>query len=122
VYTITGLISQFCFKGYGKLSNKERVEWNNRGFSTFHALIAASASLYLLVFSDLFDEDSSDELIVNRASPISNTVLGAEILVLEFRLTGEEDISIGLLQPAHYTFRLGLDECGMVLEDHKGID
>ncbi|OMP02248.1 hypothetical protein COLO4_11233 [Corchorus olitorius] len=79
VYTITGLISQFCFKGYGKLSNKERVEWNNRGFSTFHALIAASASLYLLVFSDLFDEDSSDELIVNRASPISNTLLGFSI-------------------------------------------
>ncbi|TYH23276.1 hypothetical protein ES288_A03G001100v1 [Gossypium darwinii] len=39
---------------------------NNRGFSTFHALIAAWASLYLLLFSDLFDEDASNDLIVNR--------------------------------------------------------
>ncbi|KAL1167160.1 hypothetical protein V6Z11_A06G247300 [Gossypium hirsutum] len=63
VYDITGFISPFCFKGYGKLSDKEKVEWNNRGFSTFHALIAAWASLYLLIFSDLFDEDSSNDLI-----------------------------------------------------------
>ncbi|KAK8367845.1 hypothetical protein V6Z12_A02G213700 [Gossypium hirsutum] len=55
VYDITGFISPFCFKGYGKLSDKEKVEWNNR-----------MASPYLLLFSDLFDEDSSNDLIVNR--------------------------------------------------------
>ncbi|MBA0609764.1 hypothetical protein Godav_010706 [Gossypium davidsonii] len=67
------------------------MEWNNRcnfvlyslilyrGFSTFHALIAAWASLYLLLFSDLFDEDSSNDLIVNRSSTISNMFLGFSI-------------------------------------------
>ncbi|MBA0762258.1 hypothetical protein Gotri_011898 [Gossypium trilobum] len=55
------------------------MEWNNRGFSTFHALIAAWASLYLLLFSDLFDEDSSNDLIVNRSSIISNMFLGFSI-------------------------------------------
>ncbi|KAG4113723.1 hypothetical protein ERO13_D12G000600v2 [Gossypium hirsutum] len=30
VYDITGFISPFCFKGYGKLSDKEKMEWNNR--------------------------------------------------------------------------------------------
>ncbi|KAB2015078.1 hypothetical protein ERO13_D08G007500v2 [Gossypium hirsutum] len=79
VYDITGFISPFCFKGYGKLSDKEKMEWNNRGFSTFHALIAAWASLYLLLFSDLFDEDSSNDLIVNRSSIISNMFLGFSI-------------------------------------------
>nr|KJB21546.1 hypothetical protein B456_004G000700 [Gossypium raimondii] len=79
VYDITGFISPFCFKGYGKLSDKEKMEWNNRGFSTFHALIAAWASLYLLLFSDLFDEDSSNDLIVNRSSVISNMFLGFSI-------------------------------------------
>ncbi|EOY34744.1 TRAM, LAG1 and CLN8 (TLC) lipid-sensing domain containing protein, putative isoform 4 [Theobroma cacao] len=78
VYKITGFISHFCFKGYRKLSNEKKVEWNNRGFSTFHALIAALASLYLLFVSDLFHEDSSDELIVNRTSIISNTILGVK--------------------------------------------
>ncbi|XP_021279056.1 transmembrane protein 56 isoform X2 [Herrania umbratica] len=79
VYKITGFISHFCFKGYRKLSNEKKVEWNNRGFSTFHALIAALSSLYLLFVSDLFHEDSSDELIVNRTSIISNTILGFSI-------------------------------------------
>ncbi|TYI67198.1 hypothetical protein E1A91_D08G000500v1 [Gossypium mustelinum] len=55
------------------------MERNNRGFSTFHALIAAWASLYLLLFSDLFDEDSSNDLIVNRSSIISNMFLGFSI-------------------------------------------
>ncbi|MBA0553018.1 hypothetical protein Golob_012241, partial [Gossypium lobatum] len=50
-----------------------------RGFSTFHALIAAWASIYLLLFSDLFDEDSSNDLIVNRSSIISNMFLGFSI-------------------------------------------
>ncbi|TYI67194.1 hypothetical protein E1A91_D08G000500v1 [Gossypium mustelinum] len=79
VYDLTGFISPFCFKGYGKLSDKEKMERNNRGFSTFHALIAAWASLYLLLFSDLFDEDSSNDLIVNRSSIISNMFLGFSI-------------------------------------------
>ncbi|MBA0853397.1 hypothetical protein Goshw_016906, partial [Gossypium schwendimanii] len=31
--------------------------------------------------------------------------------------TGQEDISVGVLQLAHYTSGAGVDECGMVLED-----
>ncbi|XP_034687039.1 TLC domain-containing protein 4-B isoform X2 [Vitis riparia] len=79
VYELTGLLSNLCFKGYTKLSNTEKVEWNNRGFSTFHAIIVAVASLYLLLVSDLFDEDSHDELIINRASTLSDTILGISI-------------------------------------------
>uniref|UniRef100_A0A2P2JZU2 Uncharacterized protein n=1 Tax=Rhizophora mucronata TaxID=61149 RepID=A0A2P2JZU2_RHIMU len=76
VYNFTGFISFLCFKGYGKLSNAQKIEWNNRGFSTIHALIVASASLYLLLWSGLFDEDSQDELIVNRSSVLSNSICG----------------------------------------------
>lgn len=47
-----------------------------RGFSTFHALVASTASLYLLLLSDLFSEDYHDELIINRTSSVSETVLG----------------------------------------------
>lgn len=47
----------------------------NRGFSTFHAIFVAFASAYLLL-SDLFKEDSRDELIVDRKSTLSDTVLG----------------------------------------------
>ncbi|GLU02606.1 hypothetical protein SLE2022_198510 [Rubroshorea leprosula] len=79
VYDLTGSISFYCFKGYQKLSSKQRVEWNNRGFSTFHALIVAVISFYLLLFSDLFSEDSQDTLIINRTSTLSNTILGFSI-------------------------------------------
>ncbi|KAF8016125.1 hypothetical protein BT93_H1606 [Corymbia citriodora subsp. variegata] len=79
VYKITDLISLLCFNGYRKLSNMDKVEWKNRGFSTFHAIIASSASLYLLLFSDLFKEGSHNQLVINRTSTVSETILGVSI-------------------------------------------
>ncbi|KAL3531008.1 hypothetical protein ACH5RR_010330 [Cinchona calisaya] len=79
VYDLTGVISSMFFIGYAKLNDKEKLEWNNRGFSTFHALVVAAASLHLLILSDLFDEGSKDELIINRTSTFSDTILGISI-------------------------------------------
>ncbi|XP_021909928.1 transmembrane protein 56 [Carica papaya] len=79
VYELTGLVSFLCFRVYGKLRDAEKIEWNNRGFSTFHALVVAVASLYLLLFSDLFSENSLDDLTVNRTSTLSETILGISI-------------------------------------------
>ncbi|KAJ4719260.1 transmembrane protein 56-B [Melia azedarach] len=79
VYELTGIISPLCFMGYGKLSSSQKLEWNNRGFSTIHALFASVASLYLLLFTDLFSEDYHDELIINRTSSVSERVLGISI-------------------------------------------
>ncbi|KAJ8751453.1 hypothetical protein K2173_016663 [Erythroxylum novogranatense] len=79
VYKFTGLVSTLCFKGYGKLTHAQKVEWNNRGFSTFHALVAASASLYLLLLSGLFDDGAQEELAINRTSLVSEFVLGISI-------------------------------------------
>ncbi|KAM6578503.1 hypothetical protein CsatB_030340 [Cannabis sativa] len=79
VYWLTGAISSLCFKSYRNLSGAQKLEWNNRGFSTVHAIVVAFASFYLLVLSDLFREDSVDGLIVDRNSTLSNTVLGVSI-------------------------------------------
>ncbi|KAK9125008.1 hypothetical protein Scep_013854 [Stephania cephalantha] len=79
VYEFTGLISMLCFRGYTKLTEKSKVEWKNRGFSTFHALFVAVAAFYLLQISDLFDEFSYDGSIVKRSSTLSETVLGVSI-------------------------------------------
>ncbi|XP_061344899.1 uncharacterized protein LOC133290802 [Gastrolobium bilobum] len=76
VYRLTAILSSLLFMGYGKLSSAQRIEWNNRGFSTFHALFASFASLYLLTLSDIFNEGSQAELVVNRSSTFSNSVLG----------------------------------------------
>ncbi|KAL3616260.1 hypothetical protein CASFOL_039650 [Castilleja foliolosa] len=79
VFDLTGVISSSLFKEYyNKLSNKDKLEWNNRGFSTFHAIVVAAGSLYLVVFSELF-ADPQDGLIINKSSTLSNTVLGVSI-------------------------------------------
>ncbi|XP_062081680.1 uncharacterized protein LOC133788276 [Humulus lupulus] len=79
VYRLTGAISSLCFKSYRNLSRAQKIEWNNRGISTVHAVVVAFASFYLLVLSDLFNKDSVDGLIVDRNSALSNTVLGISI-------------------------------------------
>ncbi|KAI3461754.1 hypothetical protein Pfo_018417 [Paulownia fortunei] len=78
VYDLMGVISTSFFNGYNKLNNKEKLEWNNRGFSTFHAIVVAAGSLYLLLVSDLF-VDAQDGLIINRSSTLSDTIMGVSI-------------------------------------------
>ncbi|KAI3682544.1 hypothetical protein L1987_82596 [Smallanthus sonchifolius] len=78
-YELTGIISPLVFKGFIKLENKQKLEWKNRGFSTFHALFAAIGSMYFLVFTNLFDEQAKEELLINRSSASSDTLLGMSI-------------------------------------------
>ncbi|XP_031405909.1 TLC domain-containing protein 4-B isoform X2 [Punica granatum] len=80
VYQVTGFISLLCFNGYSRLKKMERVEWKNRGFSTFHALVVAFASLYLLLLSDQFKEDSHGKSIINHTSTLSDTILGGILM------------------------------------------
>ncbi|CAO1944635.1 unnamed protein product [Urochloa humidicola] len=79
VYEMTRKVSPRCFKGYSRLSHKQKVEWNNRGFSTFHALVAAAVSFYLVVISDLFNEDVNNDIIIDRKSWLSDTMFGVSI-------------------------------------------
>lgn len=78
-YELTGLISPLIFKGFIKLEKAQQLEWKNRGFSTFHALFAAVGSLYFLVVSDLFDEHTKEELLINRSSASLDTFLSMSI-------------------------------------------
>ncbi|KAK7290313.1 hypothetical protein RIF29_04634 [Crotalaria pallida] len=75
VYRLTAIFSSLFLKGYGKLSKAQKMEWNNRGFSTFHAIFASLASFYLLILSNIFNKDSHEELVINRSSTLSNSVL-----------------------------------------------
>ncbi|OEL19168.1 hypothetical protein BAE44_0019814 [Dichanthelium oligosanthes] len=79
VYDLTRHVSFRCFKGYNGLNEIHKVEWNNRGFSTFHALAAAAVSFYLLVMSDIFSEDAHSAIIVDRKSWLSDAMFGASL-------------------------------------------
>ncbi|KAG1365568.1 putative protein SCARECROW 2-like [Cocos nucifera] len=50
-----------------------------RGFSTFHAVLAAAVSFYLLVISDLFEDGARGELMINRKSVLSETMFGISL-------------------------------------------
>uniref|UniRef100_A0A1D1YNM7 Transmembrane protein 56-B n=1 Tax=Anthurium amnicola TaxID=1678845 RepID=A0A1D1YNM7_9ARAE len=79
VYEITGSLSSLCFKGYTRLSKSQKIEWNNRGFSTFHAIVVAAVSFYLMVLSDLFKDGSYDELIISQKSAVSDAMFGISV-------------------------------------------
>jgi hypothetical protein len=74
-YDLTRVLSSFYFKGYSSLTKIQRVEWNNRGMSSAHAIFITAISLYLVMSTDLF----SDRLkgpITFRNSIISTFALG----------------------------------------------
>lgn len=104
IYEVTRVVSISLFKGYMKLNEAQKLEWNNRslllplcysfshmiymlhnlmmvallsrGISTLHALFVAVASVYILIISDLFKEGPENELITHRTSIMSDTALG----------------------------------------------
>ncbi|KAL4587872.1 hypothetical protein LXL04_000747 [Taraxacum kok-saghyz] len=78
-YEVTGVISPLIFKGFNKLEKAQKLEWKNRGFSTFHAIFAAIGALYFLLVSDLFDENSQQVLLINRSSRSLDTLLAMSI-------------------------------------------
>lgn len=79
IYEVTRVVSISLFKGYMKLNEAQKLEWNNRGISTLHALFVAVASVYILIISDLFKEGPENELITHRTSIMSDTALGISL-------------------------------------------
>lgn len=49
----------------------------DRGFSTFHALVAAVVSFYLVVISDLFHSN----IIIDRNSWLSDAMFGGKLFI-----------------------------------------
>lgn len=79
VYDLTRFISPLLFSVYGKLDSKVRMEWNNRGFSTFHAVFTSVASIYFLVISDQFDENVHGDSVINSTTRLSESVMGISL-------------------------------------------
>lgn len=78
-YDLTQLISNLYIKTYPGLTKIERVEWNNRGISTIHAIFVSMLSLYFVFWSDLFSDQHRASLLVFRSSPLSTFGLGVSV-------------------------------------------
>lgn len=77
-HDLTKILSSFYFKGYSSLTKIQRVEWNNRGMSSAHAIFITAMSLYLVVSTDLFS-DRVKGPITFRSSIISTSALGISV-------------------------------------------
>ncbi|KAF7044488.1 hypothetical protein CFC21_053707 [Triticum aestivum] len=77
-YDLTRILSSFYFKGYSSLTKIQRVEWNNRGMSSAHAIFIAAVSVYLVASTDLFS-DRLNGPITFRSSIISTSALGVSV-------------------------------------------
>eukprot|EP00250_Pteridium_aquilinum_P004522 c14722_g1_i1 orf=148-954(+) len=64
---------------YLKLSKMDKVEWDNRGFSTAHAVVVSAIATYLLFLSDFFRDDGPYGQVVFRSSIFSQVILGVSI-------------------------------------------
>ncbi|XP_077253373.1 uncharacterized protein LOC143892549 isoform X2 [Tasmannia lanceolata] len=76
VYDVTQFISSFYFKSYAGLTKIQRIEWNNRGISTIHAIFITVMSTYLVFFSDIYSDERLAGLVTFRSSPLSAFALG----------------------------------------------
>ncbi|KAJ6399231.1 hypothetical protein OIU77_019893 [Salix suchowensis] len=76
VYDLTNLFSAFYFKSYSNLTKMQRIEWNNRAISTFHAVFITMMSLYFVFCSDLFSDQPHAGLVAFRRSALSTFTLG----------------------------------------------
>lgn len=76
VYDVAKALSPVTFPGYNKLTKTQKVEWNNRIFSTAHALVSSAIAFYLLYISDIFRESAPYGPVVFRSSILSQFGLG----------------------------------------------
>ncbi|KAA8537108.1 hypothetical protein F0562_029586 [Nyssa sinensis] len=79
LYDLIQLISTFYFRSYAGLTKIQRIEWNNRGMSTVHAIFIATMSLYFVFWSDLFSDHRLAGLVTFRSSPLSTFTLGVSV-------------------------------------------
>ncbi|XP_065022622.1 uncharacterized protein LOC103998203 isoform X2 [Musa acuminata AAA Group] len=78
-YDFTQFISSFYFKGYSSLTKIQRIDWNNRGMSSIHAIFVTIMSIYLVFCSDLFSDNTINLPITFRSSSLSTFGLGVSV-------------------------------------------
>jgi hypothetical protein len=77
-YDLTHVLSSYYFKCYPSLTKIQRIEWNNRGMSSTHAVYITSVSIYLVFFNNMF-ADQLDGPVTLRYSNFSTFTLGVSV-------------------------------------------
>eukprot|EP00884_Botryococcus_braunii_P010620 jgi/Botrbrau1/1955/Bobra.0005s0046.1 len=83
-YGISQYITPYFSRTYRKLRHMDRIDWDSRYGSTFHALSICTLAACLILFSEVFQEDASlagkeREPLVLRTSWWTNAALGVSL-------------------------------------------
>lgn len=76
IYDITHLASASYIKSYSGLSKIKKIEWNNRGISTIHAIYITTMALYFTFWSDVFANNKLAGPVSFQRSSLSTFGLG----------------------------------------------
>ncbi|XP_053550026.1 TLC domain-containing protein 4 isoform X2 [Bombina bombina] len=70
--------------GFSKLSAKQKIEWNSRTVSTFHALVVGCFCLFILVYDDAVNADPvwGDPYMVKLNVAITSGYLISDLLLI----------------------------------------
>ncbi|MCO5567086.1 hypothetical protein L7F22_020771 [Adiantum nelumboides] len=79
IYSVMKASSPALFHAYSKLSKAEKIEWDNRAFSTCHAIVVSATAWYLLIFSGFFQDNGPYGPVVFRSSLLSQMMLGVSV-------------------------------------------
>ncbi|KAJ3696153.1 hypothetical protein LUZ60_001530 [Juncus effusus] len=77
-HDLTHILSSYYFKCYPSLTKIQRIEWNNRGMSSAHAIFITVMSVYLVFFNKLFS-DQMEGPVTFRFSNLSTFSLGVSV-------------------------------------------
>ncbi|KAK6484206.1 TLC domain-containing protein 4-B-like [Huso huso] len=83
---LSSWVSTRVSPGFKKLSEKQKIEWNSRTVSTFHALVVGIFCLYILHFDDAVNEDPvwGDPALVKLNVAITTGYLISDLLLIIF--------------------------------------
>ncbi|MBN3283935.1 TM56B protein, partial [Polyodon spathula] len=83
-HCLSSWVSTHVSPGFKKLSEKQKIEWNSRTVSTFHALVVGIFCLYILHFDDAVNEDPvwGDPTLVKLNVAITTGYLISDLLLI----------------------------------------
>ncbi|XP_069087583.1 TLC domain-containing protein 4 [Pleurodeles waltl] len=85
-HVVSTWISSRLTSGFKRLDSKQKIEWNSRTVSTFHALVVGCFCLYILWFDDAVNADPvwGDPFLVKLNVAVTSGYLISDLLLIVY--------------------------------------
>lgn len=85
-HVVSAWISSHLTSGFKRLDSKQKIEWNSRTVSSFHALVVGCFCLYILWFDDAVNADPvwGDPFLVKLNVAVTSGYLISDLLLIVY--------------------------------------